>query len=110
MGTLGDSRKSQNGVKGPEDRFHSFKRVLGAKRSQTPTPQLSASQAECVWGFLFYPVFVAVAIALNPIIHQAGWGNQKIFKEEKRQRRRKRLVMLGQAVNSLLLAGSSLAV
>lgn len=78
--------RARMGSRGPEDRFHSFKRVLLRDLDPNSPPALKRIPSrECVWGFLFYPVFVAVAIApRNPIIHQAGWGNQKIFKEGKK--------------------------
>lgn len=62
-GPWGTQGRARIESRGPENGFHSLKCVSGAKSSAHKLCQPSSpSQAECVCDFLFYEVFVVVAV------------------------------------------------
>lgn len=71
--------------RGPEDRFHSFKCVLGAKRSRPQLPSSSQvhpkqSVSEAFYFILYLLNLLLLLVVNNP---SGGWEgvDQKIFKE-----------------------------
>lgn len=86
-------RRARMESRGPEDRFHSFKCVLGAKRSR---PQLPSSSQVCpkqsvseAFYFILYLLQLLLLLAVtNP---SGGWrGVKKSSRRGKRQKKKKR--------------------